>query len=200
MLYRSDANRDVNSDANKVAQAWQDQLDESLEAGETLWLEGGLSRRAVDHLPMLLALDLFAHQRADVTTPGLFIGGDGTVWTAALFRQATVRRASLSPALALLYGGADLASYMATLATLPGPSAHTRRYEASGLPVGMQASLLPTSQPGLASAWSSLPFALGEQATSHNQVRAGDAEAWLPWLPWLTILVVIALIITALFV
>lgn len=197
MLYRSDVNRDVNSDANNLAQAWQGQLDESLEAGETLWLEGGLSRRAVDHLPMLLALDLFAHQRADVTTPGLFIGGDGTVWTAALFRQATVRPASLSPALTLLYGGADLASYMATLATLPGPSAHTRRYEATGLPVGMQAPLLPTSQPGVAPAWSSLPFALGEQATSHNQTRAGDAEAWLPWL---TILAVIALIITALFV
>lgn len=188
MLYPNDA---------VIAQTWQGQLDESLEAGETLWLEGGLSRRTVDHLAMLLALDLLARQRADVTTPGLFLGGDGVVWTAALLRGASESRAGLSPGLTLLYGGADPASYLAALATLPGPSAHTRRQAATGLPVGMQASLLPTSQPGVAPAWAALPFVLGGQATAAGHAHAGDGEAWLPWL---TILVVIGSIITALFV
>lgn len=185
------------NDAAVIAQRWQGQLDESLEAGETLWLEGGLSRRAVDQLPMLLALDLLARQRADVTTPGLFIGGDGVVWTAALLSRASEHSAGLSPAFTLLYGGADQASTMAALATLPGPSAHTRRQGAAGLPVGMQAHLLPTSQPGVAPAWSALPFVLGGEATAASHVRAGDGDAWLPWL---TILTVIGLIITALFV
>jgi hypothetical protein len=185
------------NDAAVIAQRWQGSLDESLEAGETLWLEGGLSRRTVDHLPLLLALESFARQRADVTTPGLFVGGDGIVWTAALLSQATARNASPTAALTLLYGGADQASYLATLATLPGPSTHTRRQHVTGLPVGMQAHLLPASQPGAAPAWSALPFALAEQPSSHAPAQTSSGEAWLPWL---TILVVIGLIITALFV
>ncbi len=185
------------SNATSVAQAWQGQLDESLEAGETLWLEGGLSRRAIDQLPMLLALDHFARQRADLTTPGLLLGGDGVMWTAALLSGATERRTGLAPALTIRYGGADPASYMATLATLSGPSAHTRRHEATGLPVSMQALLLPTSQPGIAPACFSLPFVLTGQATTPSSDQTGDTETWLPWL---TVLVVIGAIITALFV
>ncbi|MCE7985908.1 MAG: hypothetical protein DYG89_32420 [Caldilinea sp. CFX5] len=195
MLYQNDTTR--------IAQAWQGQLEESLEAGEMPWLEGGLSRQTIAHLPMLLALEQLARQRTDVTTPGLLLGGDGIGWTAALMSQAAAQTGGGSPALTLFYGGADQASYMALLATLPGPSAHTRQQRATGLPVGMQAQLLPTSQPGAIPPWSSLPFVLAEQAASHPHGRAGDAEAWLPWLPWLpwlTILVVIGLIITALFV
>lgn len=189
MLYQSNA-------AN-VAQAWQGQLEESLEAGEMLWLEGGLSRRTIDQLSMLLALDLFARQRVDVTTPGLFIGGDGVVWTAALLSGATERRTGSAPALTLRYGGADSAGYMAALAILPGPSAHARRQKVIGLPPGMQAPLLPINHPGLAPTWSSLPFVLTAQATTTGNDPAGDTETWLPWL---TILVVIGAIITALFV
>lgn len=190
------------NNAASIAQAWQGQLDESLEAGETLWLEGGLSRRTVDHLPMLLALDHFARQRADLTTPALLIGGEGVVWTAALLSQATAPGVSPAPALTLLYGGADQAGYMAALATLPGPSTHTRRQDAIGLPVGMQAQLLPSSLPGAVPGWSSLPFLLAGQAITATvndggDKRAGAAEAWLPWL---TILVAIGSIITALFV
>lgn len=183
-----------------MAHAWQRQLDESLEAGETLWLEGGLSRRAVDHLSMLLALDRFARQRADVTMPGLVIGGDGVVWTAALQHDASERNVGLSPAVALLYSGADSATYMAALATLPGPSTHTRRQDATGLPAGMQAPLLPGSQPGAIPPWSSLPFILAEQANAASNERSDTDEASLLWLPWLTILAVIGLMLTALFV
>jgi|688.fasta_scaffold164294_2 hypothetical protein len=185
------------NDAAVIAQRWQGQLDESLEAGETLWIEGGLSRRTVDHLPLLLALDQFARQRADVTTPGLFVGGDGIVWSAALLSQVAAPNASPTTALTLLYGGADQASYLATLATLPGPSTHTRRQAATGLLVGMQAHFLPASQPGAAPAWSALPFALAERSSSQASEQSSGGETWLPWL---TILVVIGLIITALFV
>jgi hypothetical protein len=185
------------NDETTVAQAWQAQVEESLEAGEMLWLEGSLSRRTVDRLPLLLALDLLARQRTDVTAPGLFLGGDGVVWTAALMRQAAEGTGRVSPTLTLSYGGADPVSYMAALATLPGPSAHTRRQGATGLPVGMQAQLLPTSQPGAPPPWSSLPFLLAEQATAAASDRAVVAEAWLPWV---TILVVIGLLLTALFI
>lgn len=199
MLYQNDTTR--------MAQAWQGQLEESLEAGEMLWLESGLSRQTVAHLPMLLALEQLARQRTDLTTPGLFLGGDGLVWTAALMSQAIEQTRGGSPALTLGYGGADQASYMAMLATLPGLSTHTRQQRVTGLPVGMQAQFLPTRQPGAIPPWSSLPFVLAQQATSPAHAHTShahtshahtvDAETWLPWL---TILVVIGLMITALFV
>lgn len=188
------------NDTTKMAQAWQAQLAESLEAGEMLWLESGLSRQTVAHLPMLPALDQLAHQRNDVTTPGLFLGGDGVVWTAALMSQATERTRGDSPALTLHYGGADQATYLASMATLPAPSTHTRRQRTTGLPVGMQAPLLPTSQPGAPPTWSTLPLLLAEQANAASQEHTSADEASLPWLSWLTILVVISLLITALFV
>lgn len=190
MLYQNDADR--------VAHQWQGQLDESLEAGETFWLEGGLSPRTMDNLPALTALAALAHQRSDVTTPGFFVGGDGVLWTAALLSQTTSTAASSPPSLALLYGGADSATYMATLATLSAPSAHTRRRAATGLPVEMQGWLLPASQPGAVPLWSFLPFVLAPQATPDTiTATSTPGEAWLPWL---TLLVVIGLIITALFV
>jgi len=191
------------NNAAGVAQAWQAQLEESLEAGEMLWLESGLSRQTVAHLPMLPALAQLAHQRNDVTTPGLFLGGDGVLWTAALMSHAVERTSGVSPALTLHYGGADQASYLATLATLPAPSTHTRRQRTTSLPVGMQSPLLPTSQPGAPPPWSALPFILTEQANAAGHEcneRSNTDEASLLWLPWLTLLAVIGLLITALFV
>ena len=186
------------NNANHMAQQWQRQVEESLEAGEALWLEGGLSQRAIDHIFTLTALDTLARQRSDVTAPGLFVGGDGILWAAALMSRATDSADRSTPALTLFYGGADQATYMATLATLPAPSLHTRRYHATGVPAGMQSWLLPASQPGAAPFWSSLPFILNVQ-TSPNPLPAQPttSEAWLPWL---TLLVVIGLVITALFV
>ena len=89
---------------------------------------------------------------------------------------------------------------MASLATLPAISTHTRQRMVTGLPVGMQSLLLPATQPGVAARWLSLPFALVAQA----QVAGDTANTVLDdqdaWLQWLTLLVVVGLLIVALFI
>ncbi len=87
------------NNASHMAQQWQRQVEESLEAGEALWLEGGLSQRAIDHIFTLTALATLARQRSDVTAPGLFVGGDGILWAAALMSRATDSADRSTPAL-----------------------------------------------------------------------------------------------------
>ena len=190
MVYRNEA--------ALIAQQWQRQLDESLEGGEALWVELGVSNRLVDNVQALMALQALAARRADVTTPGLFVGGDGVVWTAACMNPAVGAGPTPVTGLTLLYGGADRATYMATLATLPGPTTHTRQSLLAGLPAGLSTWLWPVSQPGVASQWSTLPFVM---TTASQPTRAHDDYASSDgWLPWLALLVAIGLIITALFV
>ena len=180
-----------------IARQWQRQLDESLEGGEALWLELGVSNRVLDNVQALTALQLLASQRSDVTTPGLFVGGDGVVWLTTCMSPALTANASAAPAMTLLYGGADRATYMATLATLPGPATHLRQTSLNGLPVSMQAWLWPSRQPGVTAPWSALPFRLAmpkSTASVHEEGADGDLG-----LAWLALVVVIGLVITALF-
>lgn len=190
MLYRNEA--------AAIAQQWQRQIDESLEAGEALWLDLGISNRLVDNLPALTALRALVAHRTDVTTPGLFVGGDGVVWTAICLSPAVAAGAEAAPGMALLYGGADPVTYTAMLATLPGPATHMRPNLLTGLPAGMNAWLWPVSQPGVVPQWSALPFVMAtlQPPPSANDEPASDAA----WLPWLALIVVIGLIIAALFV
>ena len=187
-----------------IRTVWQGQMSESLEAGEALTLELGVNSRLLDNIPALVALDTLT-KRTDLITPWLLMGGDGVVWASVISAGGAAGR---SAGVAPLYGGADVATYMATLATLPGPSAHTRRQRMTGLPVGLQAALLPATQPGITPLWSSLPFVIGAQsqpsATSPAYapvpVDPAQEQAQEQALPWLALLVVIGLIVSALFV
>ena len=72
MLYRNET--------AAIAQQWQRQIEESLEGGAALWLELGVSNRLVDNVQALTALHALATRRADVMTPGLFVGGEPCGW------------------------------------------------------------------------------------------------------------------------
>lgn len=180
-----------------IAKQWQRQIDESLEGGEALWLELGISNRVLDNAQALTALQTLAVQRTDVTTPGLFVGGDGVVWLTTCMNPAVTARTNSAPGMKLLYGGADRATYMATLATLPGSATHLRQTVLNGLPVGMHSWLWPSSQPGATAPWSALPFRLA-MPTSTAGVPEEGADGDLG-LSWLALVVVIGLVIAALF-
>jgi len=188
-------------DSRAIRTAWQAQMSESLEAGEALTLELGVGSRVLDNMPALVALDAFAKHSA-LLTPWLLIGGDGVAWAAAM--RTAGSPVGQSAEFAPLYGGADVATYMATLATLPSPSAHTRRHRATGLPVGLHASLLPETQLGVKPLWSSMPFVMGAQsqpsAATPEPTTVPIDQAEEPMLPWLALLVVIGLIVSALFI
>lgn len=181
-----------------IAQQWQRQIDESLEGGETLWLELGVSNRVLDNIQALTALHLLATQRTDVTTPGLLVGGDGVVWLTTCMNPAVTSTVTATPGMTLLYGGADRATYMALLATLPGPAAHLRQRLLTGLPASLHSWLWPSSQPGATAQWSTLPFRLTTPLSSagvHGAATDGDLG-----LSWLVLIVVIGLVLAALFV
>lgn len=178
-----------NNDSAAIKRHWQQQIDESLEAGDALVLEGGVSNSVVHNLGPLVALDQLAAERADVTAPWFLIGGDGVAWTMAWLRAVH------APALLPLYGGADQATYLAMLATLP-----TRPHDstATAALIGLYSWLLPARQPGVAPSWSAFPFVLAETTVAPDDAQPTQLAA--PSLAWLSLVVVIGLIISALFV
>ncbi len=193
------------TDAAAIRTHWQGQIDESLEAGEALLLEMGVGHSVLTQLGALRALERLAAERVDVTAPLLVVGGDGVAWAATLLSSAPVLPTSsnataLAPAITPFYVGADQATYMASLATLPAVSTHTRQHMVTGLPVGMQSLLLPETQLGVAARWSSLPFALVAQAQAVGDAESADVDDQDAWLQWLTLLIVVGLLIVALFI
>ena len=186
------------NEAATIAQQWQRQIEESLEAGEAVWLEVGNSNRLVDQIQTLMALHTLAARRTDVMAPGLFVGGDGVVWAVMGLSPAVATGSTASPGIMLLYAGADRATYMATLATLSGSATHRQQSLLTGLPVGLLSWLWPVSQPGVMHQWSTLPFGLTslKPSTSADDASANNDVG----LAWLALVVVIGLIITALFV
>jgi len=182
----------ASNDSHLLKANWQRQLDESLEAGVVLLVEGGVSNDITHSLAALVALEQSAAVRSDLMTPWFLIGGDGVAWAMAL------SSAGNATAWAPLYGGADQITYLATLATIAEPSMHTRRSRLTGLPNSLHTLLQPASQPGVAPLYSSLPFVLASQPA----MTGGDGvpPSGEPWLPWSALIVVIGLIISALFV
>lgn len=181
-----------------IVQQWQRQLDESLEGGEALWLELGVSNRVLDNVQALTALQLLATQRSDVITPALLIGGDGVVWLTTCMSSTVTANATAASVMTLLYGGADRATYMATLATLPGPASPLRHTVLNRVPVGVHSWLWPSSQPGATAQWSTLPFRLTTPTLTAG-VHGGGNDGDLG-LAWLVLVVVIGLVIAALFI
>ncbi len=189
------------NDAAAIHTHWQGQIDESLEAGEALLLEIGVSTSALNNLGALVALERLAAERFDVTSPLLAVGGDGVTWAAMLLSSAAAATAALSPAITPVYAGADQSTYLASLATLPGVSTHIRYRVTTGLPVGMHSLLMPASQPGVTPLGSALPLVLVAQAASNDEtVRVVNTVDPDPWLQWLTLLMVVGLFIVALFI
>lgn len=197
------------NDAATICAHWQVQIDESLEAGDALLIELGVSQRALPELPSLVALEALVAKRTDFAIPWLLAGGDGVIWMAALLSTAVGGGAAQSPAIIPLYGGADQATYIATLATLPGVARQlpdgSATSNATDLPIALHSLLLPTTQPGVAPRWLSLPFVLLEQAStsvSNGETVGGETVTASQdlWVQWLTLFTVIGLLIFSLFI
>ncbi|MBX3012865.1 MAG: hypothetical protein KF832_15225 [Caldilineaceae bacterium] len=178
-----------NQDRIAIKQHWQQQIDQSLEAGAAVLLEGGVGHQLVDGLPALVALEQLMDERTDVTNPWLLMGGDGIAWSFAMLQ------ASQLPALTPLYGGADQSTYLATLATLPDLATLSAGHRATGAPVGVHSWLQPAKQPGVTPSWSLLPLVLADRQAVN--APAATAEAGLQWL---ALVVVVLLFISALFI
>lgn len=208
-----------NRSAADIAAAWQSEIDSRIETGATATLLAGAPDTVLGSANTLLALQENAIQRNDVTTPLLVIGGNSAVWLGLLLPPLPAGNHPHAPAPALVYGGADEATYVSvaalTLAALT-PAALTRAevqpLVATGAwrgvsPLELGFQVAPHLQPGTATPWELLPLVeTGEQpatTTQHTTQHSALHSASDPtgdWIAWGVMLLAFCLVLTALLI
>lgn len=187
----------------RSAQMWQAQLEQGLEAGQTPLLELGVSQRLLDSWAAQRAFDAFHQTRTDLLTPTLLIGGSSALWPAILLQATEVaEKGSPSPALELLYGGADQATYMASITTLAAERLLAGRFQINDLPASMHPGLLPLTNQSVPLPWSALPLRLVNPLPVAPAALGEELgpTAVDPWLVWSALSLVVLLVLLALFV
>ncbi|MCB0082700.1 MAG: hypothetical protein KDE47_17280, partial [Caldilineaceae bacterium] len=154
--------------------------------------------------PIKLALQPNAAQR-DLAKGGL-AGGDlaGQVESLPVAHMTTKTKP-----LQLLYGGADSATYLASLSTHANQRLQSGTLFAVDLPAAMQPIANPFTQPHVNANWYTFPLTLmhtiapatatGSTSASLSTMPADDAiVADDPWLTWAALLIVVLLVLLAL--
>lgn len=183
-----------------TGQAWQSQVEQALEAGQTPLLELGVNQRLLDGWAAQLALQGFTQTRTDILAPTLLIGGNSPLWPVLLLQPES--SAGGSPPLHLLYGGADQATYLASVTTLAAERWLACGLQADALPTSMSPGLAPLTNPSLPLSWAAMSLAL--LPVPHPAPPTLEAEpappAVDPWLVWSALVLVVLLVLLALFV
>ncbi|RME54117.1 MAG: hypothetical protein D6790_17035, partial [Caldilineae bacterium] len=142
----------------------------------------------------LLALQRLAARPSAMAQPWIVAGGEAELWLlAALIPPLTGARTGEG---GVLFGGADMGAFAATLNTVAPPNRH--RPQRHLLP-GMAWMLAPTTLPGAArSELEFLPFALAPdlfapQAAPETDAHGANLE------PWAALLLLVGLILGVLF-
>ena len=185
------------------AQAWQAQLEQGLEAGQTPLLELGVSQRLLDGWAAQRAFDAFHQTRVDLLTPTLLIGGSSVLWPTMLLHAADLPGLDRPvPSLALLYGGADQATYMASVTTMAAERLLAGRFQIDDLPASMHPGLLPLTNQSVPLPWSALPLHMvNPPAVAPTALTAELAPTAVdPWLVWSALSLVVLIVLLALFV
>ena len=199
-----------------IVAAMQAEIETKLEMGGTPILLTGTPATTLDVAAMLLALQSATVQRTDLTRPLLLAGGGESGWLGLLLAPLPVANGPLPPEPRVLYGGADDATYLATLATLPATQA---TLPTLAPPVGLAATLTPRLYPGAATAWEALPLlevgeqpqALGSSLVTNEQPATGLlavgplttdrlADPLQEWIAWGVMLLALCLVLSALLV
>ncbi|HXF62238.1 MAG TPA: hypothetical protein VNK95_11520, partial [Caldilineaceae bacterium] len=139
-----------NRSAAEVAAAWQTEIESKLEAGATPLLTAGMSSLAYSGTMTLLALQMLARRRADLTAPVLAAGGSGALWLGLLLGPDSGPGA---PEPSVVYAGPDPATYLAGIATLSTGALAVPAAVATGAPPDMALWLSPRLHPGAPAPW-----------------------------------------------
>lgn len=212
--------------SRQIRQDWQRAMDTALEAGQVALLEWGAPRRQLYHLPILSAYQQWNASRGDVTQPVMLVGSLDTSWPVPLLLanadQAASEETAGTPPVQQIYGGADQATYLATMTTQAAQHLPAGAFYAVDLPVAMHPLLAPAIQPHAHTAWHTLPLTLLFAAYRHATIAdraiasATRSDPPLPvqsrqpstvtpappdpWLTWSALSMVIAMIVLALVV
>lgn len=176
------------------------------ESGNAPVLELGVSHILSDSTMSMLALQRWAAQRHDVTTPFIPAGGTGPGWIAAMLRPVPGYEERVAPEPTIVYAGANKAEYLASLNLLH--AAADRSGTLAPAHMAIPASqFVPQSQPGKTVSWDSLPFvdlfgpvsfASAETAGDvDNGVQNASGDPVQDWLAWTGLLMAFFLVLLA---
>ncbi len=185
-----------NRTSGDILDQWQVHIEAATEAGATPMLDAGFSNICTSTGPALQALYTLDAQRIDVTNPVILSGGAGPLWLSLLLRPSAGERPAPSPGFTVVYAGADLATYMASVAiqrskTQPIPLDDT-------LPDEFRRAFAPKTQPGAPTPWEALPFVeVGERAQPPVGGAPALVDASADWIAWGAMLLAVALLILA---
>ncbi len=162
---------------------WQAEIEAGLEAGQTPVIKLGAGTLLLGALPTLVALQYLVERRTDVTTPTLFVGGVDPLWTAALTQAVSRPVGRGSPLPTVVFGGADIVTYMASLPTLKLEQPSSPLRSTSATPVNMTPLFIPAAQASPLAPWAALPFTLVESIDNGQRTNAlRQADDWVTWL------------------
>jgi hypothetical protein len=189
---------DWNRSAAEIAAAWQTELETKLEAGATPLLLAGTSALPISGASTLLAYQQFAAARTDITTPLLIAGGSSALWLGLLLAPGASRGAPLPT---VVYGGPDLATYLASVTTLSSGVPATPPLVQTGTPPEMTDFLSPRLAPALSAPWEALPFVeIGESPRPALAGPAPSADPTGDWIAWGALLLALCLVLSALLI
>jgi hypothetical protein len=185
--------------AGSVRDEWQTEIDHRLESGTAPVFVAGAPNALLPLATTLLAYQTLAGQRRDITTPLIIAGGSGPGWLALLLPSQPPRTESHSPEPTLLYGGADAATYLATLA-LVAPLAEPAAPRL-GLTADLAAQFAPRLQPGAPPAWEALPLIeVGETTGAALDTPQGTADPAGDWIAYGAMVLAFCLVLSALLI
>jgi hypothetical protein len=188
---------DWNRSADEITAAWQSEIETKLEAGATPLLIAGAPTLVYNATPALLALQSTVLLRRDLTIPLLVAGGTGALWPAVLLAPLGHTGA---PEPMAIYGGADPAAYLATLATLTTGAAAPPTAVASGTPPDVAPWLAPRLQPGAPAPWEALPLVEAGERPAAVPAGAPLLDPMADWIAWGAMLLALCLVLSALLI
>jgi hypothetical protein len=188
--------------AAEIAAAWQAEIENKLEAGATPLLVAGAPGRSYDGTTTLLAYQTMAARRGDMSAPLLAAGGASALWLGMLLAPAD-GAAAVAPA--VVFAGADPATYLAGVATLSSGALAPPAPVATGTPPSLALWLSPRLQPGAPAPWEALPFAeVGERPqpmlAQSNSPLDPAADPIGDWIAWGAMLLALCLVLSALLI
>jgi hypothetical protein len=176
---------------------WQAVIEAGLEAGQTPWLDLGMEQEVIAGLGELTAVQQLASERQDVTAPVLVSSGNSLLWLASLLHQRATPVPARSPNLTVLYGGPDLATHIASLATRERVQPLPTQRAIGELPANFAPFFAHPDRLGVVYG-ESLPWqVVGRQPPAGQQMAPDAPHIEDSWLTWSAILVLFLLILVA---
>ena len=147
-----------NRSPEEIQNHWQTDLETNMEMGTSPFLDLGITLNPFESTATLLALQASAVQRIDVTKPTLLMGGSDPAWLSALMLPAPVDLPVRAPEFTTIYGGTDVATYLANRAVTLIGIEDGRTSAENVTSREPRPYFSPVSHPGYSPPWESLPF------------------------------------------